>query len=139
MAGGPCAGRVLLPGNQNLKGQTMKRTIIGAQGEIMVFRVEGAMPEGLVPFNETDKSGRPIISHSENGNHHLLDAAVDVMERPDAPEGMRILYALLDKPVRLFQDAADAHGEHIVGPGLIEFRIAREFDPFAEQARRVAD
>jgi hypothetical protein len=52
---------------------------------------------------------------------------------------MRLLYALLDKPVRLLQDADDAHGEHILPAGLIEFRIAREFDPFSEQARIVAD
>lgn len=52
---------------------------------------------------------------------------------------MRILYALLDKPVRLFQDAPDAHGEHVLPAGVIEFRLAREFDPFAEQIRRVAD
>lgn len=117
----------------------MERRIIGAQGEITIFAIAGEMPQGLVAFSDTDKAGRPIISHSESGHHHLLDAAVDVLEKPDAPEGMRILYALLDKPVRLFQDAPDAHGEHIIGPGLIEFRIAREFDPFAEQARRVAD
>lgn len=55
------------------------------------------------------------------------------------PEGRGRLYALLDRPVRLFQDAPDAHGEHVLEPGVYEFRIAREFDPFAEQARRVAD
>lgn len=116
----------------------MKRTIIGAQGEITIFAVS-ALPEGLTPFTETDKAGRPIISHSEQGNHHLLDAAVEVLEKPNAPEGMRILYALLDEPTRLFQDAGDAHGEHMLAPGLYEFRVAREFDPFMEQARRVAD
>lgn len=117
----------------------MKRTVIGAQGEISIFAID-TLPEGLVPFNETDQGGRAIISHSESGNHHLLDApGVTVLEKPDAPEGMRILYALLDKPTRLFQDAGDAHGEHMLEPGIVEFRIAREFDPFAEQARRVAD
>ena len=50
-----------------------------------------------------------------------------------------MLYALLDMPVALIQDAPDAHGEHILDPGLYEFRIAREFDPFSEQVRRVAD
>jgi hypothetical protein len=116
-----------------------KREIIGAQGEITIFRIVGAMPAGLVAHNEKDGFGRPIISHSESGNHHLLDAAVDVLEKPDAPEGMRILYALLDKPTRLFQDAPDAHGEHVLEPGLYEMRVAREFDPFSEQVRRVAD
>lgn len=117
----------------------MKREVIGAQGEITIFRIVGDMPTGLVAHIEKDKLGRPIISHSESGSHHILDCEIDVLERPEAPEGMRILYALLDEPVRLFQDAPDAHGEHMLEPGLYEFRIAREFDPFAEQVRRVAD
>ncbi len=116
----------------------MKREIIGAQGEITLFRVS-QMPDGLVPFNDKDSLGRPIISHSESGNHHVLDRAVCVMEKPDAPVGMRILYALLEEPTMLIQDAADPHGSHTLDAGVIEFRIAREYDPFAEQARQVAD
>lgn len=117
----------------------MKRSVIGAQGEITIFACVGKLPDGLVPVTEKDRCGRPIISHSESGNHHVLDAAVEVLERPDAPAGMRILYALLDRPVDLVQDAPTPHGKHTVGPGLVEFRIAREYDPFAEQVRRVAD
>lgn len=116
----------------------MKREVVGAQGEITIFRVS-ELPEGLVPMGEKDRLGRPIISHSESGHHHVLAGAVDVLERPDAPEGMRILYALLDAPTALIQDADDAHGKHDLEPGGYEFRIAREFDPFAEQARQVAD
>lgn len=115
-----------------------KREIIGAQGEITIFRIT-EMPEGLVPHGEVNARGRPIISHSESGHHHVLDGAVTVMEKPDAPQGMRVLYAILDKPVALIQDASDAHGEHMLQPGIVEFRIAREFDPFSEQVRRVAD
>lgn len=117
----------------------MKREVICAQGEITVFRIIGDMPGGLINHTEIDKLGRPIISHSESGNHHVLDGCVAVMEKPDAPEGMRILYALLEEPTALIQDASDAHGSHMLDPGIIEFRIAREFDPFAEQVRRVAD
>ena len=116
----------------------MTRTVLCAQGEITCFSV-AAMPAGLVPHAEKDRKGRPIISHSESGAHHILDGAVDVMEKPDAPEGIRILYALLDKPTPLIQDAPDAHGSHMLAPGIVEFRIAREFDSFAEQVRRVAD
>lgn len=117
----------------------MKRTVIGAQGEITIFAIDGAMPDGLVKHGELDHAGRPIISHSESGSHHVLDRAVEVLEKLDAPSGMRILYALLDRPTALLQDAGNAHGEHILQPGLVEFRIAREFDPFTEQARQVAD
>lgn len=116
----------------------MQREVIGAQGEITLFRVS-EMPEGLVPMAEKDKAGRPIISHSESGHHHVLERSVEVLERPNPPEGMRILYALLDEPTALVQDAHDAHGKHDLPAGIYEFRIAREYDPFAEQARRVAD
>ncbi|MBO9580300.1 MAG: hypothetical protein J7498_05365 [Sphingobium sp.] len=117
----------------------MKREVICAQGEITVFRIIGDMPAGLIAHNEKDKRGRPIISHSESGNHHILSGAVAVLEKPDAPEGMRILYALLEEPMQLIQDAPDAHGAHDLPAGLYEMRIAREFDPFAAQIRRVAD
>lgn len=117
----------------------MEREVIGAQGEITIFRISGEMPAGLVAHTEKDKAGRPIISHSESGHHHVLDRAVAVMEKPDAPRGMRILYALLDEPAELIQDAPDAHGSHTLPAGLYEFRLAREFDPFSEQIRQVAD
>ncbi len=116
----------------------MKREVVGAQGEITIFRVS-AMPEGLTPYTEKDKRGRAIISHSESGHHHVLDGDVAVLERPDSPPGMRILYALLDQPTALIQDAADAHGQHNLDAGVYEFRIAREYDPFSEQVRQVAD
>lgn len=116
----------------------MERKVSGAQGEITFYSVS-EMPCGLVAHNEYDKSGRPIISHSESGNHHILDAAVCVMERPDAPEGMRILYALLEIPTQLIQDAPDAHGAHMLAPGIVEFRISREVDHFTQQIRQVAD
>lgn len=117
---------------------SITREIIGAQGEITVFRVS-ELPEGLMPFTDADKRGRPIISHSESGHHHVLDRAVTVMERPNAPAGMRILYALLDEPTMLIQDADKPHGSHSLDAGIYEFRIAREYDPFTEQARQVAD
>lgn len=109
-----------------------------AQGEVL-FRTVNEMPGGLVPHTERDSRGRPIIAHSESGHHHVLDRAVDVMEHPNPPAGMRILYALLEEPTMLIQDANDAHGRHELAPGIHEFRIAREFDPFSEQARQVAD
>lgn len=116
----------------------MTKKIIGAQGEITIIQID-ALPEGVEtrPFKERVAQGH-IISHSEAGHHHLLDGG-EVLERVDAPQGIRVLYALLDKPARLFQNAAVPHEPFDLPAGVIEFRIAREFDPFAEQARRVAD
>ena len=111
-----------------------------AQGEIYARQIN-ALPDDLTAFKDRDKNGDWIISHSESGHHHLMDAAgVDVMERTqDVPDGMRILYAIVKEPTTLRQDAANAHEAHEVPPGIYEMRIAREFDPLMQQARRVAD
>jgi len=116
----------------------MKMTAF-AQGEIYARKIEN-LPCGLADFNERDAKGRWIIAHSETGHHHLLDApGVDVKERENAPEGMRILYAIVSKPTQLWQDAGNPHEAHDIEPGVYEMRIAREFDPIMQQARRVAD
>lgn len=111
-----------------------------AQGEIYARKIE-ELPEGLAPFSEKDKAGSWIISHSESGHHHVIDApGVTVMERTkDVPEGMKILYAIVDEPTSLRQNASNAHEAHDLSPGIYEMRIAREHDPFTQQARRVAD
>lgn len=114
------------------------KEIIGAQGEITIIKID-ALPEGI----ETKPAARIgagwVISHSESGNHHVLTGG-EVMERTDnVPAGMGVLYALLDAPAALVQDAPVPHEGYDLAPGIYEFRISREFDPFAEQARRVAD
>lgn len=112
------------------------------QGEVHIRPID-EMPEGLLPFDEMDASDRPIISHSEKGHHHVLPAGVTVMERPADVKrpGLRILYALVEDPdgVDLTQTATEAHGAVHLPPGVHEFRISREFNPFADEARRVAD
>lgn len=115
----------------------MKR-IVGAQGEITIIRID-KLPQGIEtkPVERTARGY--IISHSESGHHHVLTGG-EVMERvSDVPAGMQIIYALLDAPVALVQDAPVPHGGFDLDPGIYMFKIAREYDPFAEQARRVAD
>lgn len=114
------------------------KKIIGAQGEITIIQID-ALPDGIeTKAVERGKTGW-IISHSEQGNHHVLTGGT-VMERvSDVPAGMQILYAILDEPASLIQDAAVPHAGYHGLSGIIEFRIAREYDPFAEEARRVAD
>lgn len=114
------------------------KKIIGAQGEITIIQID-SMPQNIetVTAEKTEKGW--IISHSESGHHHLLTGG-EVMERTsNVPQGMKILYAILENPEALIQDASTPHGGYNLDAGFYEFRIAREFDPFAEQARRVAD
>lgn len=114
----------------------MKRTYLGDQGEVAIYLVEdGSIPTGAVDHTDVDSKGRPIIAHSEKGHHHVLERPVKV--KYDA--GMDTLYALLDQPTQLIQDAPDAHGSHALPAGLIMFVLTQEYDPFSEQARRVAD
>lgn len=117
----------------------MTREAIANQGEIRIDRIEALPDFATKAFTEKNAKGY-IISHSEQGHHHILGGDVDVMERVEnVPAGARILYAIVKEPTTLFQDAAVPHDPVNVDPGIYEFRIKREFDPFAEQVRRVAD
>ena len=114
------------------------KKIIGAQGEITIIKID-AIPKNI-ETRAVERTGKGwIISHSESGHHHLLTGG-DVMERTDnVPSGMAVIYALLDAPASLIQDAAVPHGGYDLAPGAYMFKIAREYDPFSEQVRRVAD
>lgn len=114
------------------------RQAIANQGEIRIDRID-AIPAGETrSFSERSAEGA-IISHSESGHHHILAGDAEVLERVDAPSGARILYAIVREPTRLFQDAATPHDSINLDPGIYEMRIKREYDPFLDQARRVAD
>lgn len=115
---------------------------IAAQGEITVIRL-GAVPKDkkLPGAAMKAEGGHFIVGHSETGHHHVISAkgaSVSVMER--APEGMRIFRAILENPTSLdhLRDH-DTHEGIVMEPGLYEFRIGREFDPYQEIARKQAD
>lgn len=118
---------------------------IAAQGEITIRRIgdvptKRKMRAGCAPLALED--GKFVIGHSETGHHHVLSsnvgAEVMVLDRP--PEGMRILYAILENPTSLDHlRGHDTHESIALPPGEYEFRIAREYDPYAELARRAMD
>lgn len=112
-----------------------------AQGEIWFRRID-TLPADLAPATIGKTSaGDWIISQSEKGNHHVIDGGCTVLERvKDVPKGMTILYAIVENPSALRQDAGiAAHGSHDLAPGIYEMRIKRERQPFTDQSRRVAD
>lgn len=115
------------------------REAIANQGEIRIDRIVDLPDLEMKPFDEKNVKGF-IISHSESGHHHILGGDVEVMERTsNVPAGARILYAIVKEPAKLFQDAAAPHQPVELDPGIYEMRIKREYDPFSEQARQVAD
>lgn len=108
------------------------------QGEVRMIPVADFGDHETRPV--APENGVIIVGESETHHHHVLDAdGVMVMERVNAPDGMTILHAIVEKPTRLRQTAGNPHGEHAIAPGKYVIRIKREFNPFAEQARRVAD
>lgn len=114
------------------------KTVIGQQGEVRIVKID-ALPETMDTQTVERIGSGYVISHSESGHHHVLTGG-DVMERTsNVPAGMQIFYAMLDEPQQFVQDAANPHGGYDLDPGIYEFRVSREFDPFAEQVRRVAD
>jgi hypothetical protein len=114
------------------------KQIIGQQGEVRIIKID-AMPNGMQTKTPERVSAGYIISHSERGHHHVVTGG-EVMERTDnVPAGMQIFYAIVKEPEQFVQDAANPHGGFDLAPGFYEFRVSREFDPFAEQARRATD
>lgn len=113
------------------------KTVIGQQGEVRIVKLDALPNCEMRPVKRIAKGY--IISHSESGHHHLLTGG-DVMERvSDVPQGMQIFYAILNDPEQFIQDAANPHGGYDLDVGIFEFSVSREFDPFLEQARKVAD
>lgn len=118
---------------------------IAAQGEITIRRigdvpVDRSVPPGYSIMNP--ENGKYIIGHSGTGHHHVLDRTdgvnIAVMDAP--PAGMKILRSILENPTTLIHlRDHDTHDPVQLLPGEYEFRIAREFDHYAELARKTAD
>lgn len=114
------------------------KTKIGQQGEIAIIKLD-AKPDYEARPVKPREDGKFIISHSENGNHHILTHG-EVMEKVNVPSGLQIFYAAIaNAEARLEQEAGNPHEAFDLEPGWYEFRISREYNPFAEQARRVVD
>lgn len=114
------------------------KQVIGQQGEVRIVKID-VLPESM-QTKAVDRIAKGyVISHSESGHHHVLTGG-DVMERTDnVPAGMQRFYAILDEPHQFIQDAANPHGGYDLPAGIYQFDVSREFNPFAEEARRVAD
>lgn len=114
--------------------------LAGAQGEVNFRKIDALPVAGLTPL--APEGGRYIVGHSESGHHHYLPEVegVTVLERTEGlPEGMKMFYAMLEKPLTLAQDAASPHEALEIPAGMFRISISREYDPFADQVRQVAD
>lgn len=109
-----------------------------AQGEISIRKID-VLPSGVTPMKP--ENGHYVIGHSKTGHHHVMTLdRKQVFEAPSAPAGMRVLYAILDVPADLVHMRGhDTHETIRHEAGIYEFRLGREFDPYAALARQVAD
>lgn len=109
-----------------------------AQGELRITRVS-VIPANVEKVNAENKHF--IVGHSETGHHHVLLAErAQVFRAKDAPDGMSILYVILDAPNELQHlRSHDTHETIGLQPGMYEIRSGREFDPYAELSRKQAD
>ena len=117
---------------------------IAAQGEITIRRIGDVPTKCSLPGYTAMKpeNGKFIIGHSETGHHHVLDrtSGVDIAVMDAPPQGMKILRAIIENPTSLVHlRDHDTHEPIQLLPGEYEFRIAREFDHYAELARQSAD
>ena len=116
---------------------------VAAQGEIKLRRL------GDVPVQRNQpgytalppEDGKLIIGHSETGHHHVMEAEhVEAAVLDRAPEGMRILRLIVEQPTALEHlRSHDTHEPIMLAPGEYEVRIGREYDPYQQLARSVAD
>lgn len=118
---------------------------IAAQGEITIIRIGDLPPDRALPAGYSamkPEQGKFVIGHSETGHHHVLDRldGVDISVMDAPPAGMKILRAILENPTMLVHlRDHDTHEPIRLEPAEYEFRIAREFDHYAELARQSAD
>jgi hypothetical protein len=112
--------------------------LTNAHGEVNFFRITKGSVDRAGSTIINPINGSFIVGHSESGHNHILEAdGVLVMEH--TLNGVKILHAILENPVSLKQSAGAPHKEQIVEAGEYFITNNVEYNPFLEQARRVAD
>jgi len=104
-----------------------------AQGDVFFRRIE-ALPAGAIKAEP--ERGKNIITHSETGHHHLMDAATTTLYR--LPDDIMKCLLVVSEPTPLeHMRPHDTHEPIMFEPGIYEVRRQREYSP--EGWRRVED
>jgi hypothetical protein len=104
-----------------------------AQGDIYIRKIDKlpAMVEAVDPEN-----GKCIVTHSETGHHHVMDAGAVTMYK--LPDSIMDCLIVVDQPTALEHlRAHDTHEPIMFEPGIYHVRRQREYTP--EKFRRVED
>ncbi len=106
---------------------------IVAQGDIYITRID-ALPVGAVPVEP--ENGVVIVTHSETGHHHVMDAGAVTMHR--LPDSIMDCLLVVKEPTPLRHlRTHDTHEPIMFQPGTYHVRRQREYTP--EGFRRVED
>lgn len=104
-----------------------------AQGDIYIKRID-ALPANAVKVDP--ESGVVIVTHSETGHHHVMDAGTVAMYR--LPDSIMDCLLVVDQPTALRHlRAHDTHEPILFEPGTYHVRRQREYTP--QGWRRVED
>lgn len=104
-----------------------------AQGDIYIQKVD-ALPANAVAV--APEKGRLIVTHSETGHHHVMDAGDVTMHR--LPDSIMDCFLVVEKPTALEHlRPHDTHEPILFEKGTYHVRRQREYTP--EGWRRVED
>lgn len=104
-----------------------------AQGDIYIRRVS-KLPAGAVKVEP--ERGRVIVTHSETGHHHVMDAETVTMYR--LPDSIMDCLLVVNSPTALEHlREHDKHEPIMFEKGVYHVRRQREYTP--EGFRRVED
>lgn len=110
-----------------------KFTNICAQGDIYIRRID-ALPKNAQIVEP--EGGKVIVTHSETGHHHVMNADSVTMYR--LPDSILDCLLVVERPTALEHlRAHDTHEPILFEPGTYHVRRQREYTP--EGFRRVED
>jgi len=121
------------PASANKQGdREMKKELPSFQGDVLVIPV--AKIKG--PVEKQRRNGKIILTHSETGHDHTIDAADAI--HYEAKDDALTCYLYLEQPADVIHNRSwDTHAPVTLKPGKWMGRRQREYTP--EGWRRVAD
>ena len=107
-----------------------------AQGDMMIVRMEGDLPENIKEISPSE--GKHVVAHSETGHHHYLLGVEGVKYFGDPSDNMTCYLSISTEAADLIHDRSyDTHQTISLTPGNYKLRRQREYTP--EGLRRVED
>lgn len=112
-----------------------------AHGEINFFKIEDGFVDDseFTTFKDANSNGDVIVGHSESGHNHVLERTKGMTIKEMEHKGSQMLYAVLNNPAKLYQEAGSPHKQQTVEAGKYIIGSSLDYDPFTQQAKRVAD